>query len=70
MDDAYLTVTEVADRLRVTRQAVYNWIADGRLRAVRVGGKSVRIPISSVDELLRPVVPGERLEVEAPVSVG
>lgn len=64
MDDTYLTVTEVSERLRVTRQAVYNWIADGRLRAVKVAGKAVRIPLSSVNELIQPVKPGERVEDE------
>lgn len=62
MDETYLTVSEVSKRLRVTRQAVYNWIADGRLRAVKVGGKALRIPLSSVNELVQPVKPGERVE--------
>lgn len=59
MEDAYLTVDEVAKRLRVTKQAVYNWIADGRLRAVRVAGKAIRIPVSSVLAILEPVQPDD-----------
>ena len=59
MEDAYLTVDEVAKRLRVTKQAVYNWIADGRLKAVRVAGKAIRIPVSSVLAILAPVQPEE-----------
>ena len=42
MSEEYLTVREVAERLKVTRQAVYNWIADGRLVSVKLG-RSVRI---------------------------
>lgn len=57
MENEYLTVDEVAKRLRVTKQAVYNWIADGRLKAVRVAGKAIRIPVSSVLAILEPVQP-------------
>lgn len=63
MEDEYLTVAEVSKRLRVTRQAIYNWIAEGRLRAVKVG-RGIRIPVSSLVEFLRPVAPGERIEDE------
>jgi excisionase family DNA binding protein len=62
MDETYLTVREVADRLRVTRQAIYNWIAEGKLKAVKVGGKSVRITLTSVNDLIQPIAPGEPIE--------
>ena len=64
MDDTYLKVSEVAKRLQVTRQAIYNWIAEGRLKAVKIGGKSVRITLSSLNEFIQPVMPGERIEEE------
>jgi excisionase family DNA binding protein len=35
----YLTAKEVADRCRVTRRTVYNWIKDGVLGADRAGPK-------------------------------
>lgn len=66
MEEEYLTVDEVRTRLRVTRQAVYNWIADGRLKAVRVAGKAIRIPVSSVLAIMEPVKPGERIEENEP----
>lgn len=59
MEETYLTVKEVAEKLRVTRQAIYNWITEGRLKAVKVGGKSVRIPASSIAALIQPLEPGE-----------
>ena len=59
MESEYLTVDEVAKRLRVSKQAVYNWITDGRLKAVRVAGKAIRIPVSSVLAILEPVQPDE-----------
>lgn len=60
MDDTYLTVREVAERLRVTRQAVYNWITEGRLNAIRVG-KSVRVSVKSIEAFIQPIKPGERV---------
>lgn len=34
-----LTPAEVAALLRVTRRTVYQWITDGRLPALRAGGR-------------------------------
>jgi excisionase family DNA binding protein len=63
MDEKYLTVEEVRTKLNVTRQAVYNWISEGKLRAVRVG-RSVRVPVSALVEFIQPIKPGERIEDE------
>ncbi len=61
MDEKYWTVKEVAAKFRVSRQAVYDWIAEGKLRAVKISER-VRIPNSAVEELVRPIEPGESLE--------
>jgi excisionase family DNA binding protein len=58
MEEKYLKVQEVADRLGVTRQAVHNWINEGRLRAFKAG-RALRIPESAVLEFLKPVEPGQ-----------
>lgn len=58
MAEEYLTVDEVAKRLKVTRQAVYNWINEGRLQAVKAG-RSTRIPESSVKAFLQPWKPSD-----------
>jgi excisionase family DNA binding protein len=58
MTDEYFTVEEVAARLKVSRQAVYNWITEGRLRAVKAG-RAVRISRAALDEFLQPAVPGD-----------
>lgn len=50
-----LTVAEVADRLRISRQTVRRRVATGELRAVRVGhqrGAPVRIEPSAVNDML------------------
>ncbi|NMR19175.1 helix-turn-helix domain-containing protein [Cellulomonas fimi] len=60
VDDAarrpeFLTVAEVADRLRVTERFVRRLIATGELRAVRVGSRVVRVRQVDIDALLEPV---------------
>ena len=50
-----LTVTEAADRLRVTTRFIRGLIADGTLPALRLGRRSLRLRRDDVDKLLRPV---------------
>ena len=50
----YLTVAETANRLRCGRRAVYDLIAAGHLRAVRIGTgprARLRIPAAALQEL-------------------
>jgi excisionase family DNA binding protein len=54
----YLTPDEVASQLQVSRQVVYNWINDGRLRAVKAG-RTLRIPQYALDSFLQPVHAGD-----------
>jgi excisionase family DNA binding protein len=51
-EDDYLTVAEIAARLKVNPQTVYNWISREELRAVRVGARRVRIFRSDLDRFL------------------
>ena len=69
MDTEYLKVGEVAKRLHVSRQAVYNWISDGRLKAVKLGA-SVRVPVSALLEFMKPVEPGEQVRDPEDESLG
>ena len=52
MADVYYTPEELAAMLKVTRQAIYNWIQQGRMEAVRIG-RTVRIPSDEVERVLR-----------------
>ena len=54
----YLTPDEVASHLQVSRQVVYNWINDGRLRAVKAG-RTLRIPHYALEAFLQPVHAGD-----------
>lgn len=50
----YRTAAEVALELGVSLRTVRRWVADGRLRATRVG-RSVRIPVDAYREAAPPV---------------
>lgn len=54
----FLTVAEVAKMARVSKMTVYRMVHSGELPAIRVG-KSFRVPVEAVEELL-----GETIEVE------
>lgn len=58
MSTDYLTPDEVASQLHVSRQVVYNWINDGRLRAVKAG-RTLRIPHYALEAFLEPVHAGD-----------
>lgn len=60
MDERQFTVKEVAEHFRVSRQSIYDWINDGRLKAIKVGER-IRIPQSALDSFIRPVQPGEAI---------
>ncbi len=62
--DVYYTPEELAAMLKVTRQAIYNWIQQGRMEAVRIG-RTVRIPSDEVERLLREGRSPRRVEREA-----
>jgi excisionase family DNA binding protein len=48
---AFLTVSEVAGILRVSDMTIYRLIADGQIRALKVG-RSYRVPAGALDEWL------------------
>jgi excisionase family DNA binding protein len=51
LEDAFLTVAEVAETLKLNQQTVRNWIEQGSLPAIRVG-RRVRIRRSDFERLL------------------
>lgn len=52
-EEEYVKPTDVAKRLKVSRGAVYKWIREGKLRAVKFGDRAVRIPRSSIEAFER-----------------
>ena len=64
MEDEFYTPEEVATLLKVSRQAVYNWIARGRLKAVKAE-RVTRIRRADVEALLQPIEPEEHAKTAA-----
>lgn len=50
-DDPYLTIDEVAEKLKVAYLTVYRWIKAGQLTSVKAG-KQHRIKQSDLDKFL------------------
>jgi excisionase family DNA binding protein len=49
----FLTVNEIAERLRLNPQTIRNWIDAGNLPAYRVGGRRVRVSREDFDAFVR-----------------
>ncbi len=60
-----LTVREAAQLLKVSAVTVRRRIADGSLRALRVG-KGVRVRRESVDQFVKPIEPSVRERTRGP----
>jgi excisionase family DNA binding protein len=48
----FYTPAEAADRLRMGRTRLYELIARGEIRAIRLGPRMIRIPVAALDEWL------------------
>lgn len=52
MTDDFYTPQELAKRLKVTPQAIHNWITAGKIASVKFG-RARRIPTAEVERILR-----------------
>lgn len=52
MEEEYFTIPEVAKKLKVTRAAVYKWIAQGKLVAIYVGSDR-RVTSAAIEAFIR-----------------
>ncbi|MGA2928518.1 MAG: helix-turn-helix domain-containing protein [Solirubrobacteraceae bacterium] len=50
-EDEFLSIPEVARRLKLSRATIYRWIDEGRLPALKLG-KNIRLRAHDVDRLL------------------
>jgi excisionase family DNA binding protein len=53
--NTYLTVSEAARLLGVSRTTIWRWIDKGRLRAYRVGQRTIRIRDEDLEAQLTPI---------------
>ncbi|MDN3482669.1 helix-turn-helix domain-containing protein [Arthrobacter sp. APC 3897] len=60
-DVRFLTVSEVADVMRVSKMTVYRLVHSGELPAVRFG-RSYRVPESAVQQVLKNAVADPRTD--------
>lgn len=49
--ETLLTISEVANVLRVSKMTIYRLVHDGQLPSMRIG-KSLRVPVSALDAYL------------------
>jgi excisionase family DNA binding protein len=49
------TVQETADYLGVSKKTVYKWVAEGSLRAQKIGKRMIRIDELDLYSFIRPV---------------
>ncbi|MBB3752695.1 excisionase family DNA binding protein [Mycolicibacterium sp. BK634] len=50
-----VSIQQAADHLNVSTKTVRRYIADGRLKAVRLGPRLIRVERDSIDALMRPI---------------
>lgn len=60
----FLKVSEVAQRLRISRMTLYRWINEGAVECVRMGikGRTVRIRSEEVERIVGKVDPRKEEE--------
>ncbi|MBV9713879.1 MAG: helix-turn-helix domain-containing protein [Solirubrobacterales bacterium] len=64
VDDEFLTVAEIAERLKLNQQTLRNWIEQGQLPAIRIG-RRVRIRRSDFERLVEEGYSGRARESPA-----
>ena len=52
-EEEYVKPADLAKRLKVSPGAVYKWIRQGKLHAVKFGERAIRIPQSSIEAFER-----------------
>lgn len=53
MDERYYKIEEVAEKLSVKPSTVRGWIGKSKMKAFRVGSKTVRVPESSLHQFIQ-----------------
>ncbi|MCT9000795.1 helix-turn-helix transcriptional regulator [Microbacterium memoriense] len=51
----WLTLRDTAERLSISEKSVRRWIADGRLKAVRIGPRLLRVDADSILAVAEPL---------------
>lgn len=51
----WITLREAAERLQISEKSTRRWIAEGRLQAVRIGPRMIRVDAASIAALGKPL---------------
>lgn len=51
-DDELYTPIEIATRLKITKEAVYNWVRLKKLKPIRLGKRAIRIQGCEINKLI------------------
>lgn len=51
-DDKYITIKEAAKKLGFTERTMSNWLKEGKLKAIKVGKRGLRISQQSIEDLI------------------
>lgn len=51
-DDKYITIKQAAKTLGFTERTLSTWLKEGKLKAIKVGKRGLRISQLSIDELI------------------
>ena len=53
LEKKYYSIAELAEILQLNKRTIWNWIKAKEVKAIKVRGKYLRIPLSQVKRLLR-----------------
>lgn len=51
----YYRIKEAAALFSISEKTIRRWITERYIKAVRIGGRSIRIPITEIDRLITPI---------------
>ncbi len=61
-DTEFCTLSEAARMLHVSKPTVWRWVQSGKLPAVRVGGRAIRVRQGDLAALVQPLRPGYQVK--------
>ena len=59
MNEEWMTIPETARHLGISEKSVRRWVDAGKINAVRVGPRMIRVEVASLDSLVTRVEQGK-----------
>ena len=48
----YYTIEEIANMLKVNPESVRRWVRSGKMKAIKLGGKYIRVEATNLDDFI------------------